>query len=233
MKYSNILNPHSFTVILIAILLFSISSCEVEDELIIVTVSELDYDLKTFSADYNYQDGTYYNQVYFSFTDSIIDTATYDTDEWTQFNLVANSDEYNDTSSVLGWDLLFTNYTANLGTEESPYAYKVTGVLINITNNVEVGTMEYTEYTESDSITAAFVNLSLSDIDTITYSSDCDAIGYNWKTYTHSSGIYTLNKNYFYFVKIDEETIYKLHFISFYGSSTDDRVAKIQYQLMQ
>lgn len=217
------------TICTIAILAFSISSCDDEDEKIVVK----DYGLKTFSADYNYSSGTYYDQVYFSFADSLIATATYDTDDWTQFYLIPDSAATNYTSDVEGWDLVFTNYTANLGTEAEPFAHSVTGVLINTETEIEVGFFEYTEYDDSDSIASAFVDISLSDIDTISFSTDADAIGYDWKTYTHSSGTYTVSTNYFYFVKLDDDTIYKLRFTIFYGESTSERIATIQYQLLQ
>lgn len=211
------------------IVVFSIAACEEDDEVIVVK----DYGLKIFTADYNYSDGSYKDQVYFSFTDSLVFSTSSDSDDWIQFYLYPDAEGYNDTSNVEGWDLVFTNYTTAIDNNGTPYEHAVTGVLINIKENIEVGFIEYTEYDDNDSIANAFVDLSLSDIDTITYTNDIDAIGYDWKSYGHSSGIYAVSTNYFYFVKLDEENIYKLRFTSFYGSSTDERMATIQYQLMQ
>lgn len=215
----------------IAMLAFTFASCDDDDEAIEVK----DYNVKTFSADYNYTDESYMDQVYFSFTteDSLVATYTNGTTGWTDFNIYSGSDSYNITTDVEGWDLVFTNYTANLGTTDSPYEHAVTGVLINTSENIEVASMEYTDSENSDTISTAFVALSLSDVSSLEYSADIDAIGYGWKTHDHSTHKYTVNPNYFYIVKLDSETYYKLRFISFYGSSTSERIATIQYQLMQ
>lgn len=211
----------------VAMVVFSFASCDDDDEQIDVK----DYGLKTFSADYNYSNKTYMDQVYFSFSDSLLGTATQETDDWTTFYLISDSSQYNVTSDyVSDWDLVFSNYTILLN---GYYVHSVTGVLINSEENIKVGSMEYTDSEDEDAISSAFTGLSISDIDTISYSSDVDAIGYSWKSLDHTTYVYSVNTNYFYFLKLDEETYYKLRFISFYGASTDERIATIQYQLMQ
>lgn len=221
--------------LIFAMLTFAFASCDDDDEQMIVK----DYGLKTFSANYNYdsnnEDQAYQDQVYFSFTaeDSLVATYTYGEDGWTNFNIISTSDDYKITSDVEGWDLVFTNYTTAMNSGGTIVEHAVTGALINTKESIEVGFMEYTDYSNTDSISSAFVSLTLDDIDTISYSTDVDAIGYDWKTFNHSNYQYTANSNYFYFVKLDDETYYKLRFTGFYGSSSDERIATIQYQLMQ
>lgn len=204
-------------------------SCDDDDDIVEVK----DYDLKTFSANYNYTDGSYLDQIYFSFTDSLIAKATYDTDDWTQFYLIPDSAATNYTSDIQGWDVVFTNYTTNLGTDTEPFAHNVTGALINIEEGIEVAFMEYMEYDNTDSISKAFVNLSLADVGSLDYSTESDAIGYTWKSLDHTTFTFTVSTNYFYIVKLNEEDYYKLRFVSFYGSTTSERIATIEYQLMQ
>lgn len=88
------------------------------------------------------------------------------------------------------------------------------------------------EDTVSTDLSAAFAALSLSDISGVSYSSDVDAIGYDWKTLDWSTFQYVVSDNWFYILEKGENT-YKLRFTSFYGNSTDERVMKIEYQLMQ
>ncbi len=219
-----------FKILSISLLVLSFTSCEDDEE----AVEVKDYGLKTFSADYNYTESTYMDQVFFSFSDSLLGTASQDEDDWTQFYLIPDSSATNYTSDFIDdWDLVFTNYTANLGTDDSPFAYNVTGILINQEKSIEVGSFEYTDSEDDDDISTAFTDLSLSDIDTLSYLTDVDAIGYDWKSLDRTTYTYTVNTNYWYIVKLDDETYYKLRIISFYGETTDERIATIQYQLMQ
>ncbi len=201
------------------------SSCDDED-----SVEVKDYGLKTFSAEMNYDpeaahgEVSYKQQVFYALGDEeAIAIGTYGEDSWTDFNLVEDEISIN----VTGWDIVFTNYTVNLGTEDEPYAYKVTGVLI--ADGVEVALVEDTE---SDDVSESFSNLSLSDVSGLEYSADMDVIGYSWKAYDSSTQLFKVNDNWFYILKIGEET-YKLRFVNFYGESTSERIIKIEYQLMQ
>lgn len=201
-----------------------------------------DSGLKTFAANLNYDanatygEVAYRNQVYFSFTaeDSLVATATYGTNSWTDFYLISDSAQYNITSKyVSNWDLVFTDYTALTTAMGVTIPYTVTGVLINASKDIQVASIDYTKSENSDSIASAFSNLKLSKVRDLSYSSDVDAIGYNWKAINMSTYLYSVNTNYFYIVKIDDATYYKMRFIGFYGSSTNERVATIQYQLMK
>lgn len=98
------------------------------------------------------------------------------------------------------WDLTFTQYTALLP-GQGPYT--VTGALTN--NNVTVAK-------------AAGVDTSIIDYDTLAFSSLINAIGYDWKSYNGSG--YAVTDSLVYFVKDVNDSMWKVIFTGFSGSST-------------
>jgi hypothetical protein len=115
------------------------------------------------------------------------------------------------------WDLLFTQYTTLLFTNEGdPYPYLVTGVLIN-----EAGTL-----VAFDS-TMVFDDVVLDDVLYLDYSANLDAIGYDWKELYGdiNSGdfYYKAQTNYNYFIRSKNGLYYKLRFIGFYDPETGEK----------
>lgn len=115
------------------------------------------------------------------------------------------------------WDLLFTQYTTLLFTDEGdPYPYLVTGVLIN-----ETGT-----HVAFDS-TMVFDDVVLEDILYLDYSTNLDVIGYDWKELYGdiNSGdfYYKAHTNYNYFIRSKNGLFYKLRFIGFYDPETGEK----------
>jgi hypothetical protein len=165
----------------------------------------------------------------------LVGTATQGTSNWTNFYLISDSAQYNITSNyVKSWDIVFTNYTTSVASSAgSSVAYKVTGALINTKNKIQVALMQYTNSARADSISSAFAKLKIADVSSLNYSSNVDAIGYNWKAIDMTTYTYTVSANNFYILKLNNGSYYKLRFVSFYGSSTSQRIAKIEYQLMQ
>ena len=99
------------------------------------------------------------------------------------------------------WDLKFTKYY----TEVAPNTmYQVTGVLHNTT----------TEIAENDEPQGMPSNPSL------TYSTDINTIGYDWKSFTGSS--FSVDSDKSFYVKYDNGTVYRLYFTDFSGSSSGD-----------
>ncbi|MXV39107.1 T9SS type A sorting domain-containing protein [Flavobacteriaceae bacterium Ap0902] len=99
------------------------------------------------------------------------------------------------------WDLKFTKYSTlvtNNNGEEMPYT--VTGVLQN------------------PNVTVAQVEGEATDISNLDYSEDINTIGYDWKS-LNSNWEYEIVPNQFYYVK-SEDTVYRMVFESFEGSST-------------
>lgn len=112
------------------------------------------------------------------------------------------------------WDLIFTQYTTLLFTDEGDsYPYLVTGTLIN-----RLGTK-----VAFDS-TMVFNDIVLEDVIYLDYSDDLDAIGYEWKElFGDINGgdfYYQTKSNYNYFIRSKQGLYYKLKFTGFYDVNT-------------
>ena len=106
------------------------------------------------------------------------------------------------------WDMVFTQYTTNLGTVENPMPYAVTGTLHNST---QVTVAETDQTGTAEPVLPADA----------AYSEAINTIGYDWKSFT--GGVYVLPTNKTYYVKnIADGTIHRLYFTSFAGSSTGE-----------
>lgn len=135
---------------------------------------------------------------------------------YAQFSFDENS-EVSFEPEKLAWDLIFTQYTTLLFTDEGdPYPYLVTGVLINETATVVA----------FDS-TMIFDDVVLEDVLYLDYSADLDVIGYDWKELYGdiNSGdfYYKARTNYNYFIRSNNDLFYKLRFIGFYDPETGEK----------
>ena len=100
------------------------------------------------------------------------------------------------------WDFLFTQYTHQFD-ENTPYL--VTGLLINPTNvEAQIDT------------THAFADIDFAVASTTSFSSDFDAVGYDWKSYSIEAASYSMHYNKSYVVKTKDGNFYKLRFTDFY-----------------
>lgn len=210
------------------------TSCEKEDSIVV----EKDYGLKTFEADMEYVSGaahgtvSYTQQSYFKFgeTDAVA-VGNYGEDSWTDLNVYTESENYNITTPVSDWDIIFTYYTTPINMGEI-VEYGVTGALINTTGMVEVALFDYSDSDTSTDISEAFASLSLTDVTALEYSTTIDFIGYGWKSVDMTTGIYTVDSSLFYIVKLASGDSYKMRFTGFHGDSSDERIVQIEYQLM-
>ncbi len=114
------------------------------------------------------------------------------------------------------WDLLFTQYTTLLFTNEGdPYPYIVTGVLTNPGTGVAFDT------------TMTFQDVTLDDVLFLEYSTDADKIGYDWKElYGDINGgdyYYKTKPHYNYFIRSKRGIFYKLRFTGFYDPDTGEK----------
>ena len=100
------------------------------------------------------------------------------------------------------WDITFTKYITSV--QGMPYS--VTGVLSNI--NVKVA--------EANNVTPA----TYYNFNNHIFQNEINTIGYDWKTFDMSSFSYILDPNVCFFIKDQEENIWRLYFNSFEGSST-------------
>lgn len=92
------------------------------------------------------------------------------------------------------WDFVFTKYFTLL--PQGSY-YNVTGVL------------------HADNVTVA--EAEGNNTSSLTYSEDINTIGYDWKTF--NGGGFSVDSNKKYYIKYENNTIYKLYFTQFGGSA--------------
>jgi hypothetical protein len=122
------------------------------------------------------------------------------------------------------WDLLFTQYTTLLYTNEGePYPYIVTGVLSNRTG------IEVAQDTLYD-----FLTIDRNEAISLEYNTIQDEIGYDWKDVvgdpTSGSVSYEIIQGINYMVKDQEGFFYKLRFISFYNNNGEKGYPTFEYQ---
>jgi len=116
--------------------------------------------------------------------------------------------------SIPEWDLLFTQYTTLLFTDDGEaYPYLVTGTLIN----------PHRTQVAFDS-TMTFSDIELEDVLFLDYSSKLDAIGYEWKTIVGDveggDFYYKTESGFNYIIRSQTGIFYKLHFTGFYNTET-------------
>jgi len=118
------------------------------------------------------------------------------------------------------YDLLFSQYTTLLFTDAGiPYPYLVTGVLLN----------RYRVEAAVDS-TTDFLAITRDKALTMTYSKSLDAVGYDWKYYSFSTGSYTIRPGIHYIIRGISGFYYKLRFIGFYNKAGLKGYPVIEYQ---
>ena len=113
-----------------------------------------------------------------------------------------NSTEVVAEPATSDWDLKFTKYYTALPPNNTMYL--VTGVLHN----------DMVEIAENDEPNGIPEN------PTLTYSTDINTIGYDWKSFT--GGSFSVDSQKSFYVKYGGGTIYRLYFTDFSGSSSGD-----------
>jgi hypothetical protein len=114
------------------------------------------------------------------------------------------------------WDLFFTQYTTMLFTNEGlAYPYIVNGVLKSPESKIAVDS------------SMNFNDISLSDTNKFDFSTNYDAIGYDWKRIEGDvqtgDYVYVAHIEWNYIIKDDKSLFYKLRFISFYDPATGEK----------
>ncbi|MCH2193852.1 HmuY family protein [Kordia sp.] len=103
--------------------------------------------------------------------------------------------------AVADWDFVFTRYYTELAPNTM---YLVTGALqsseITVAQNEEAGGMPANPV--------------------LTYSTDINTIGYDWKSFTGAG--FSVNSDSAFYVKYADNTIYRVYFSAFSGSSSGD-----------
>jgi hypothetical protein len=118
------------------------------------------------------------------------------------------------------WDILFSQYSTTLYTDIGaiPTPYLVLGVLLN-PNAVMAAVL----------FDADFNKVDFDFVKNIALSSRKDVIGYGWKKYNFTSGIYEVNTQYTYIIRNTQGFYYKLRFISFYNNNGDKGDPRFEY----
>ena len=164
-----------------------------------------------------YADGTYRKFINEDFYGGYtFKYSTWDGSAWTEDKTVTipNSNNPNNTYNYYSlqndeevvaepaaseWDLKFTKYY----TEYSPnFMYLYTGVLHN-------DLVEIAENVEPD---------GMSSNPSLTYSTDINTIGHDWRSYTGNSFVTDSDKSFY--IKYADDTIYRLYFTDFSGGSS-------------
>ncbi|MBN1651837.1 MAG: hypothetical protein JW857_10950 [Bacteroidales bacterium] len=125
------------------------------------------------------------------------------------------------------WQIALTQYTTEIPYESEGVTmymeYPTVGALINTQANITVAHIEDTN----------FETVSLSDAKTAAYSSNVDAIGYEWKVYNRSTNTYNVTEDNYFLVKIADDEIYKLRFLDYYNTQAETGHITFQFQLLQ
>jgi hypothetical protein len=118
------------------------------------------------------------------------------------------------------YDLLFSQYTTLLFTSEGiPYPYLVTGVMLN----------RHLVVAAADS-SADFSSITRDKAMTMDFTKALDVIGYDWKYYNFTTGVYTIRPNRNFVIRGISGFYYKLRFIGFYNGSGLKGYPVIEYQ---
>jgi hypothetical protein len=118
------------------------------------------------------------------------------------------------------YDLLFTQYSTLLFTSEgAAYPYLVTGVLLN-RSNVSAAV---------DSVTN-FTDITLETAGNMKFSGALDVIGYDWKVFNFTAGVYTVRTGLNYVIKNKDGLYFKFRFIGFNNASGTKGYPVFEYQ---
>lgn len=116
------------------------------------------------------------------------------------------------------WHLHFTQYTDfDITDDGDTIPYLVRGVLIN-PENVSVARLDNADFT---AITEA-------DVLNLNYSTDQNAIGYNWKAFSLDTGIYEVRPGIVYILREKSGNYYKLRFVDYYNDAGLKGFAKFE-----
>lgn len=133
---------------------------------------------------------------------------TQNTDRFFNYYSLQNNQGVVAEPAKTDWDFVFMKYYIWYNNTQW---YLMTGALhhsaITVAENVEVGT-------------------DIGDTSNLSYSADINTIGDDWKTFAGTS--YTINSDKKYYIKYANNTIYRLYFTGFVGSSNGNITFKFR-----
>lgn len=107
------------------------------------------------------------------------------------------------------WDIVFGRYYGNIGEDDAPVMYLVTGALHNEAT-VTVAQIDETGATDE--------NPTMPNDEA--YSEDINTVGDDWKSFNMDTFSYDIDPETTFYVKHNDGTVYRMYFTSFGGSST-------------
>ena len=116
------------------------------------------------------------------------------------------------------WDIVFTRGIHTFYETTPPLPYIVTTVLIN-PNNVWAAADSVTGFNDID------VNKALS----MQLSNNWDVIGWDWKQFDQTLGLYTVSTYKNYVIKDGEGSMYKMRFLDFYDKNRQRGYPKFEF----
>jgi hypothetical protein len=133
------------------------------------------------------------------------------------YSFTAHAQTNNIEPKKMDYDLCFTNYT-HLFHDPFQY-YQVTGVLSNSykTRVAKVNDIVYSSITIKDTLGR-------------TFTTNRDAIGYDWKSFDLNTNLYTIYPKMCYIISDSKGFYYKLHFIDFYNPSGVKGAPKFEFR---
>ncbi len=116
------------------------------------------------------------------------------------------------------WDLVFTKYTELFRIPEL-VVYSVTGVLTNPAGvQVAIDT------------TRSFEEIDFATLPTYTFTSDWDAVGFDWKVFSLEERLFSIVPGRIFIIKDMEGFAYKLRFVDFYDAAGTKGHPKFEFQ---
>jgi hypothetical protein len=121
--------------------------------------------------------------------------------------------------SDVDYDLIITQYTHLFTDPLTPYL--VTGMISNrgLTSIARLDEKPFTE-------------IELQDVESLEFSYDIDAIGYNWKYYSLENGFFTTYSDQNYIIRTQNGFFYKLRIVGFYNAEGLKGYPNIEFQAL-
>ncbi len=116
------------------------------------------------------------------------------------------------------YDILFSGYI-QIFYEPGYMPYSVVGALIN----------PYRTKAARD-VNDQFDNFTIDAIDTLSFSSKVNAIGYDWKVVNINTSQYTVYPEITYIIEDSDSYYYKLHFVDYYNDLGERGAPKFEFQ---
>ena len=125
------------------------------------------------------------------------------------------------TPKKTDFDVCLRTYT-HIYTDQDNEPYLVVGLILN-DKNTSVALIKTDNYD----------GVKYQDALAQTYSSAVNAIGFDWKTFSFDTYLYTITPNRVYVVKTQKDQYYKIRFLDFYDELGAKGATKIEIQQLE